>query len=191
MAKAENAQARRAALMLHALPAQAQQRVMAKLDRSQAARLQLLLDELMRLGVSPSVTRDLQSFTELPAASNSARDATAWARAMALDAATVLNCLKTCSPATVTQLLRAEAWPWKQAVLDGMSEPRRSEVLQLMRGEAPTLSPAALNALCERLCSQAAQLSTGRTAAAQPQAQLQEERGLIARSLRRFKRWMH
>jgi hypothetical protein len=107
---------------------------------------------------------------------------------MALDAATVLHCLKTCSPATVSQLLRAEAWPWKRSVLDGMSELRRNEVLRLMRAEAATLAPAALNTLYERLCSQAAQLPTAR-AAAQPPAELLRARELIAR-WRRFKKWM-
>ena len=170
MAGPETAKARRAALLLHGLSAGSRRRVLAKLAPAEADRVKPILHELRRLGVSGAVGRQLEQLSSFPNAplSSGRRDSTVPERVASLAAADVLRCLERCAPATVAQLLRAGGWPWKQQVIDLMSEPRRTDVLGHLRRESAPLSPAFLEGLCERLCAEAVRSSNDHGAASVP-----------------------
>ena len=126
--------------------------LLAKLSVGEVARLQPLLRELTELGVSPSLSRELQ---ETPAAiAPPPRGASARKRVESLSAADVASALGTCAPATAAALLRISEWPWKTQFLESCAEMRRSEIRRHLRDDAPALSPAVAEALCERLCTE-------------------------------------
>jgi hypothetical protein len=191
MSAFETIQARQAALMLHALPADVRQRVMSKLDAAEAARLLPLLDELGDLGVSQSLGDRLQRVilpadtgTSTQASSTTVADLAVYGQVARLEADVVAKCLESCAPVTVAQLLRARDWPWKTQVLELMAESRRAAVHEWLRNRSVELAPAAVKALCERLSSYAARLSS------------QAERASVARrsqipgGLRRWLAWI-
>jgi hypothetical protein len=112
-----------------------------------------------------------------------------------MDADEVLEHMKACSPATLAELLRAREWPWKQQVLNRMTEPRRAKVLeQLRRSESPVLAPAVLIALCERLWLELDRLRSDRGNAAAPTSGAadarEEQTKAIPMALRRLIKWM-
>lgn len=156
----ETTQARRAALLLHALSPAIRRQVAGRLDAAESARLQPLLDELVKLGVSQSLGEKLQYLTSPMATSSpmpvsmAAVDKLTVQKAARLTAEDVVKCLQSCAPATAARLLHAHDWPWKAQVLELMPEARRAEVLDctFVRSE---LAPAVLEALSERLCLQA------------------------------------
>lgn len=156
MAVSETTPARRAALLLHSLPPDLQGQVLARLGEAVSARLQPLLDELMELGIPPALGERVGDSISAPAAPALS---TAQRRAAELDAAVVAACLEECSPMTVAQLFRAHAWPWKQAVLCSLNQPRRRQVAQYMQEAGPVLPPGVLQSLCRQLCRQAEALS--------------------------------
>ncbi len=183
MAASETPAARRAALLLHALPPAAKRRVIARLDATEVARLKPLLEEIEQMGVPQTLGGDLRALTALlpaaPAGKPSLRE-----QVRDLSAEDVVQCLRACAPATVAQLLRADEWPWRQQALDRTSEPRRTEVRRHMRAESAVLAPGVLTALCERLCREVALLHTNR-----PRADESAVRGGARWSFRRFIRW--
>jgi hypothetical protein len=152
MAGAESVPTRRAALLLHGLPTEARDRVLARLTAADSARLQPLLRELCDLGVSPALCRDLQEQAPAVPATPGSTAASARQRVTALPPADVARALKLCSPATMAALLGLAEWPWKDEVLERAGELRRAELQRYLRGDAPALSPAVAEALCERLC---------------------------------------
>jgi hypothetical protein len=158
MAAPEMLHARKAALLLHGLPADARDRVLARLSADETARLQPLLEELADLGVPPSLSRELQEITIDRATSQVPNNMSARQRAESLNGADVARALQDCAPVTMAALLRISEWPWRQAALDSSSELRRAEVQTHMRRDAPTLSSAVAEALCERLCQEVAAL---------------------------------
>jgi hypothetical protein len=168
MAAPETMQARQAALWLHGLPPAAQSEVLAKLDSRETARLKPLLEELVALGVSPSMGQQMQPAVAGPPAVASASTAasapvlepSARERVDRLSGDEVARCLQTCSPATIAQLLRAGNWSWKAQVVGLIPEPRRTHVLDHVRRESPALAPAVLVLLFERVLQQAARLTT-------------------------------
>ena len=184
MAAPETLHARKAALLLHSLPALARRQVISKLDAAQATRLQPLLDELNELGISCTLGHQLDNL-----ASSSADEAngplSAQQQAMLLTAEDVARCLDACAPTTVAQLLRAAEWPWKEQVLDRMRDTRRTKILDNLRRDLPPLSPMVLHALCERLCSDAL------VAPVQPRLfEAPVVRPVVKDRLRRLIRWM-
>jgi hypothetical protein len=154
MVACETLRARQAALLLYGLPPDARGRVLARLSASEVARLQPLLKELTELGVSPSLSRELQQITPSSATPPVQRGTSARERAESLSGADVTEALNACAPVTMAALLRISEWPWKQEVLDRSAELRRVEVQKHMRSDAPSLSPAVAEALCERLCQE-------------------------------------
>lgn len=183
MAAPETLHARRAALLLHGLPSLARRQVISKLDATQAARLQPLLDELNELGISVSLGHQLDHLVSSSADEGNA-PLNAQQQANLLAADDVARCLDACAPTTVAQLLRAADWPWKQHVLDRMRDTRRIKILDSMRRDLPPLSPMVLNALCERLCSDAL------VAATQPRpSEPPAVRSVMKDRLRRLMRW--
>ena len=153
MAARESVTTRRAALLLHGLPAEARGRVLARLAAAEAARLQPLLRELAELGVAPSLGRHwLHDSPVVPATDGSgARE-----RAAALEAADVARAMKRCSAATMAALLGVADWHWKNEVLERAGELRRAELQRYLRGDTPAPSAAVAEALCGRLCREAA-----------------------------------
>jgi hypothetical protein len=152
---------RNAALLLHGLPLQARERIIAKLDPAQAALLEPMLEELRSLGIPPALGEQFQQLAGSRGPSAAAAQApTVRARVMQLSAADVATGLKSCSAVTAAQLLRADDWPWRQAALDQMTELRRAEIARRMRDDTAPLPPAILNALSERLYSEVQQLWT-------------------------------
>jgi len=147
MAAPETLQARRAALLLHGLPDAARRQVLARLDMAEQDRLRPLLQELAELGIPAAA--DLPPIEVGPAAP-------ALDRAAGLRADAVAQALQSCAPATVARLLRAAAWPWKDAVLAQGAASRRDAIVARMHDDTPALAPAVLACLCERLCAEAA-----------------------------------
>lgn len=156
MSRVEMLAARQAALLLHSLPASVRTRVVARLDRSEAATLQPLLDELLRLGVSPELGARLQRLLGNPGDQRAAGSMTAVARTRLLAPEAVAAAVQACSTQTAAQLLRAQPPPWTDAVLQKIVEPRRTEIRRHIAGEPPPTAPAVLELLCERLCLEAA-----------------------------------
>jgi hypothetical protein len=156
MVGAEAMQARRAALLVHGLPPNVRRQVFARLGAAESAKLHSLLDELIELGVPPSLGQRVGDLVSPPA--DPALPA-AQRRTRELDAAVVVTCLERCSPMTVAQLLRAHDWPWKNAVFRSMYQPRRQQVLQCLQCAGPALAPGVLQSLCRQLCRQAVALS--------------------------------
>ncbi len=154
MAEPESTPARRAALLLHGLPAATQQQVLAKLDLAERSRLRPLLGELAELGLPPSLGRSLQHLESAPAPAEPMLDVPALSaqeRVERLSADDVARCLQLCAPVTAAQLLRASAWPWQADVLARVPPALRAQVLAFMRGPSPVLAPQVLASLCEQL----------------------------------------
>jgi hypothetical protein len=150
VAAPESLGARRAALLIHGLPAAVRDGVLARLSGDDTARLQPLLDDLRQIGVPASLSQELQwhlaGLAPLP------HGATARQRAASLPGADVARALENCSPATVAALLRIAEWPWTAELLDRCGELRRARIHQHLRHEARAPSPGVAEALCERLC---------------------------------------
>ena len=171
MSAPETMQARQAALLLHGLPPAARQRVIAKLNIAETARLKPLLQELTELGVPQSLGQQFQGLVPPPQAITARpstppptmREPTLQEQADALSPEDIVQCLESCAPVTVARLLSTRAWPWKEQVLEGMPELRRNEVLRHLRGEAPALAPAVQKALWERLCRETARARAARS----------------------------
>lgn len=152
MAASETLRARQAALLLHGLPADARARVLARLSAGEITRLQPLLKELTELGISPSLSRELQEVTLSSATAPVPRGTSARERAEALSGTDVAQALEACAPVTMAALLRISEWPWKQEVLERSSELQRAEAQRHLHSQASPLPPAIAEALCERLC---------------------------------------
>src|SRR5262245_32492675 len=133
---------REAALLLHGLKPATQRRALDGLRTHEAERLQPLLDELVRLGVSPALAHQLQALGT-PAAC-AARELPALERVATLTATDVERVLRDCAPVTIAHLLLAREWPWQQQLLDCMPELRRAQVLRHMRADSSSLAPAVL-----------------------------------------------
>lgn len=170
----ETLHARRAALLVHGLPASAREQVVARLEPSHATRLNQMLDELQALGVSSSLSRELRSLATVDADKLSI----AHERAARLDARDVQRAMVHCSPVTAAYLLQAADWPWKSFVLANMPEGRRSRVLEHLHQTLAPLPPALCETLIEQLCRHA-QPGGDRYSSAPPVGWLQ-----------RFKRWL-
>ncbi len=154
MAPSESASVRKAALVLHGLPAVVRTQVLARLEPAQTTRLGPLLEQLDTLRIPRALGAELQ---ELAAAAPAGADSPGPAeRAERLPPQLVERCLRSCAPVTVAWLLCARDWPWRGAVLERLSGTRRVEVNQHLRREWPPLAPAVLASLCERLCEEAA-----------------------------------
>lgn len=149
---AETLRVRQAALLLHGLPREARQRVLARLSDRETARLQPLLKELTELGVAQSLGYQLHELMPEGPPTAGASKVGGVERAASLSAVEVERSLQSCAAVTAAAVLRASEWPWKQGVLDRMSDLRRAEVMRHLRGAGPLLSPAVLAALCARLC---------------------------------------
>ena len=145
--------ARRAALLLHAMPPVARQEVIAKLDADETARLEPLLAELTALGVPTSLGRPLQQIATAVA--------TPQERAARLPAHRVLERLRDCSSMTTARLLEAAEWPWKKQVLERMRGLRRLEVQRHLGRGHPKLAPAVFAVLCEQLCADSRRPNSG------------------------------
>ncbi len=156
MAARESVTTRRAALLLHGLPAEARGRVLARLAAPEAARLQPLLRELDELGVAPSLGRHWRDGSPLAPAIVGSVPPSARERAAALEAADVARAMKRCSAATMAALLGVADWHWKNEVLERAGELRRAELQRYLRGDTPAPSAAVAEALCGRLCREAA-----------------------------------
>ena len=192
----ETVQARQAALLLHGLPSAVREQVIAKLDTREATRVKPLLDELVGLGVSPAMGRQLQTAAATQAATPGAaasgvpvRELTARERLEQLNADDVARALQSCSTSTVAQLLRAQTWSWKAQLLGLIPEPRRARVLEGLRRESPGVAPAVLELLCERVLQEAARLKTIRSQPAATRATVVAPRSSVGARLRRFIRW--
>lgn len=151
--------ARQAALLLHGLPGEACDRVLARLGHAEAARLKPLLVELTELDIPRSLGaqwRWLAPGSRSAPASTDCAAASVQEQVQALAAGDVAQCLKACAPVTVAALLRAGRWPWQRQVLDGMPEPRRAEIMRILAEDAALAAPAVVNALCARLCAEVA-----------------------------------
>jgi hypothetical protein len=155
---------------VHSLAPAARKELLTKLSAADSAKLRPLLDELDRLGLSPSLGRHLQEVLVPMASPAALRE-----RVERLQAADVARAFEDCSAATIARFLRTGAWPWKDELLASMPEARRVAVLGHLRRDVSMLGPAAIYVLGERLCQQAA-LARARAANQAPGAH--ERRGL-------------
>lgn len=195
----ESIRARQAALLLHGLAPSVRQRVIARLDKAEVGRLTPLLTELESLGVPQCLGDDLQQLASAPSPQvtpgSSASPRTARERVQAMSAEDIVQAIKACAPVTVAQLLRAEAWPWKEQALASLPDLRRAEVLRHLSSESPPWAPAVLNAMCERLCLETARRcskssSTHESTHRLSSAKRQPATRSIAGELRRWFGWM-
>jgi len=157
----ETAAARRAALLVHALPPAKRRQLMARLGHPARARLQPLVDELVALGVpaASGLWLSKSSGSNRPVEAEARADARA--RAARLDAARVAECLRSCEPVTVARILQSSDWPWRAAMLSQLPDERRDAVLKHLGSDAPPLAPAMLEALCAQLCDLAERPGSG------------------------------
>jgi hypothetical protein len=188
MSATETVGARRAALLLYGLPALARERVLSKLTSDETARLRALLQELASLGIAHMPGYRLEELVAMPPPLRS-EEKTSLEVLESLSANDVAVGLEECAPETAACLLSVREWPWQQAVLDRMGEPRRSEVLDRMAERTSALAPAVLAALCGRVVLESQQLSAAiqRTA---PRAKAQISSGRIASFVVRCKSWI-
>jgi hypothetical protein len=145
---------RRAALLLHGLPPNARQQVLANLRDEDRLLLQPLLEELTELGISRVTPA---SASDCPRESGS--HASALERAAGLSPDAAARGLALCGALTAARLIQARSWPWKESLLSHMPEPLRSSVVAGLRHEFSRLPPALLSYLCERLCTEASRLA--------------------------------
>lgn len=136
--------ARRAALMLHGLPAQAQQQVLARLDSAAQQRLKHLLDELIELGI-PARASAMATEADPPAAPPTAAE-----RVARLDAQVVHAALQRLPKVLAGKLLRGRDWPWREA-LALHPDPALRHLLA-PEGAVVPMGPAAFEGLCEVFC---------------------------------------
>lgn len=145
---------RKAAVFLHGLAAADRDWLLARLDGPQRAVLDELLDELSALGIprTPSVLGDvgrLRFEDQFENQEEAPLYAGAPAHVAALAAATpqaLWSILEHQPDAIVSAVLSAEAWPWRDALLERMPALRRASVERRTAGsDAPT--PKALDAL--------------------------------------------
>lgn len=163
MGAPDNFHARQAALLLHGLPSGARQKVFAKLDAVELSRVTPLLDELTQLGISQSLSAQLQHLTSTSAAAADTQPLSVHEQVQRLNAEDIARCTGSCAPVTLARFLQAADWPWKAQVLDLLPALRRAKVLDCMRREYPPLAPAVLKALCRRLCQHVAQVSENKS----------------------------
>jgi hypothetical protein len=140
MAIAE-AKARRAALAVHALPAQDQARVLAQLDAVQRERIAPLLAELKALGIPPSMlAASIAGETAPPEVSAPG------ARLALLDPAASAKALAGSETVVAAALLRSAPPSWRNAVMQAMPSSQR-EALAARLTAGGTMPPKAVHAL--------------------------------------------
>lgn len=147
---AENAGARKAALVLHGLGADDRRWLLSRLPQQQRDTVQPLLDELAALGVPA----DAQLVEQLlgshrTAAALSGQEPFELAQAAAVDVARIVGDE---SPALVATLLNVHDWPWHAQFLSLLPPTRRRLVeealakLKARQAAGPHGKPAALEA---------------------------------------------
>ena len=135
---------RKAALLLHALPAKACKEVLLRLEAAQRVQMNGMLSELRALGIPPG--RDwLAMLSEAPAQSEGPV-----ARAWHLSATQVVGALDDQSPDTIAALMAYAAWPWKNQCLSLLPVQLRVQVQQSLASHAK-VSPAVAGVLIASL----------------------------------------
>lgn len=144
----------RAALMLHAMAAGDRNWILQSLPDVQSARLQVLLDELLALGIpkdtslvaqvvkslapeSDPIPNTRPSATPVGALASAARlteDGIGYVEAVPI--ARLLAILKTEPTAVIALLLSLHSWPWQEALLLGLGMRRQQAVRECLAGRA-------------------------------------------------------
>lgn len=175
---------RRAALLLHAQPIETRRRLVDQLSTDEAATLRPLLDELEQLGIPPEFADLRQIAAAAPEIYRAPIDAPPAERLNWLSAESIAHAIQQCSAPTIVQLLSGGHWPWKHAVLEHLSEPKRSEVRRCLQREVTLLADAAYAALSERLCTEVSKMSD-------VQRMPDAKAGVSSRrGMSRWKRWL-
>jgi hypothetical protein len=139
--------ARQAALVVHALPAEAQAAVLQRLDDGERALVEPLLAELAALGV-PALPADRLQLLQ--------QDATEPARAERLTAAAAAGALSGAGALAAALLLQSRSWQWDAEVMASLPSARREQVVQRRAAITPGAVPPAMAAwLVQRLLRQA------------------------------------
>jgi len=131
-------QAREAALLLHGLPDDARLGVLARLSDDERGRVMPLLEELASLGIPRRPHRVVPGVADGPQGPRDAVDR--------LSAEHVLDAVRSCSNATLSLLLDAGPWSWRDAVLAGLPADRRVAVQALCGHLVPP--PELVGSLC-------------------------------------------
>jgi flagellar motor switch protein FliG len=134
-----NSTARRAALLLHALPATEQDKVLARLPQTHQLRLQALMQELHTLGIPKD-----------PAWIDHAREPGWQGDIDRLSASSVMSVLSRQSLATAAYVLSSGHWSWKTQVLAEWPEENKAALLASMPVDLPD-SPALVRFLLDQL----------------------------------------
>jgi hypothetical protein len=163
-AAAPDAPRRKAALALHAMAADDQQWLLARLPAARRAEVQALLQELRDLGIPPDQELLGACLADVPRAP--AR--TAAERLAQLPAGQVRSLAQVLAaepPSLVARLLRAHPWSWKQAMVHEWSTAFRGQV-----DAVPVMpaAPAMDAAVCELVCRRIDELPPPPRAAAAP-----------------------
>jgi hypothetical protein len=147
MAAPESEPARRAALLLHGLPAASRAQVLQGLAPAEQARLKPLLTELTAIGVPASLGKSLFGESRpVPRGRHTPME-----ELDALAAAAVIARLEGCASGMLAELLRSRDWSWKPEVLAALPEWRRRAVLTAMHAQTAPLKPAVIDIVGRRL----------------------------------------
>jgi len=159
---------RKAALLLHGMPAVDQQWILAQLPKEQGEDLQRLLDELKELGIPADGSLTTQAFSLPPRAVDSASvggplfEGERWDKVVeginSVDPGCVWGILKDEPVGLIAALLNLHSWQWASAVLEGMGPVKRHQVdlIQTYRNH-DSVNPAFGRVLRERLLTQFSQ----------------------------------
>jgi flagellar motor switch protein FliG len=154
--------ARKAALLLHALPAQSREAVLQALPDEQRDTLHALLAELHALGIPPE--HDWLALVDIaPQGSDDPVE-----QAMRLGPAQVRQCLASQSPDTVAAFIASHDWPWREALLRDWPQEQRTRLLALI-DDADCLSAAMCQSVARQLVLAAASSGFAEHPASAPQ----------------------
>jgi len=177
---------RRAALLLHAMSAPDVAWLLQQLERDDAARLQLLLEELRTLGLprqSDLLQQAARQQTPPPRPSTAPHDAGDLLQCLrGAEVQQLAAVLRNEPPGLVARLLDSADWPWRADLLEAQGPHRRRQIEECCTGACPpALSQALLEALWPLLQAAALPVAPVLPAAARPRPPLL---GRLAQALR-------
>ena len=156
---------RAAALMLHGLDGQDRDWMLSQLPPDDRSRLAPLLAELAQIGISKDSARSHSRLASNRARNESVAPITPLGRLRRADANALFAVLDREPVAFVAACVRADEWPWRDALLARLDARRRAEVVDLLREStdmelAPRMRETLLAKLDGRL--QAGSASSGK-----------------------------
>ncbi|MCJ0764542.1 hypothetical protein [Variovorax terrae] len=137
--RAERFEARRAALLVHAMSVQDQKWLLSQLSVAQQVQLGSLLSELQVMGIArdPVLLREALKTTETaphfdPTTPRQPEDIGVQERLMEAQPWIVAKLLKSEPSALVMMVLAIASWPWREEVLAALEPSKRRQVLELL-----------------------------------------------------------